>query len=75
MDLTQRKVVLNHIKKHKKGISSMEAFEKFGVTRLSAIIFDLRAAGVDIESVPCHCKNRYGHTTPFVRYVYKGERI
>lgn len=60
MDLTQRKVVLNHIKTHKKGISSMEAF-------------DLRADGVNIESVPCHCKNRYGHTTPFVRYVYKGE--
>lgn len=73
MDLTQRKVVLNHIKTHKKGISSMEAFNLFGVTRLSAIIFDLRADGVNIESVPCHCKNRYGHTTPFVRYVYKGE--
>ena len=62
-----------YIKRHKKGITSMEAFG-FGITRLSAVIFELRSLGYDIESVPQKCKNRYGHTTNYVRYVYKGER-
>ena len=71
MDASQRKVVYQYIKTHKNGISSMEAFD-FGITRLSAIIFDLRADGVEIESVPCQCKNRYGHNTNYVRYMYRG---
>lgn len=71
MDASQRKVVYQYIKTHKNGISSMEAFD-FGITRLSAIIFDLRADGIDIESIPCQCKNRYGHNTNYVRYVYRG---
>lgn len=73
MDASQRRIVYLHIKSHKKGISSMEAFD-YGITRLSAIIWDLRHEGVIIESIPCQCKNRYGHNTNFVRYVYKGER-
>ena len=71
MDLTQRKVVLNHIKKHKKGISSMEAFENFGATRLSAIIFCLREKGYDIETVMVDGKDRYGNRSRFARYYLK----
>jgi hypothetical protein len=73
MDASQRRIVYLHIKSHKNGISSMEAFD-YGITRLSAIIWDLRHEGVNIESIPCSCKNRYGHNTNYVRYVYKGER-
>lgn len=73
MSGSQVAFVGKYIKRHKKGITSMEAFE-FGITRLSAVIFDLRGLGYDIESVPQKCKNRYGHTTNYVRYVYKGER-
>jgi hypothetical protein len=32
-------------------ITSMEAFEKFQATRLSAIIYDLRKAGYDIVTI------------------------
>ena len=34
--------ILRHLITHKRGITSMEAFEKYNTTRLSAIIFDLR---------------------------------
>ena len=74
MTESQIKFVGDYIKKHKKGISSKEAFD-FGITRLSSAIYILRhRRGFEIESVPCKCKNRYGGVSCFVRYVYRGER-
>lgn len=65
--------VLDYLKTHKKGITSMQAFELFGATRLSAIIFKLRQEYV-IESVKCKGKNRYGTKVFFDRYVLRGEK-
>jgi len=65
--------VLNYMKTHKKGITSMQAFELFGATRLSAIIFSLRKE-YEIESVRCEDKNRYGTKVFFDRYVLKGNK-
>jgi len=64
--------VLDYLKTHKKGITSMQAFDLFGATRLSAIIFNLRK-DYDIESIKCEGKNRYGTKVFFDRYVLKGE--
>lgn len=50
------------------GISSMEAFELFGATRLSAIIFKLRKYGYCITNNRCCSKNRYGEKVYFVKY-------
>lgn len=70
---TQTSEVLNYLMKHKKGITSMEAFEKFGATRLSAIIFNLRHNhGYDIEVEEEKTKNRYGNTVAFTRYRLVG---
>lgn len=49
-------------------ISSMEAFELFGVTRLSAIIFKLRKCGYRIINQHRESKNRYGEKVHFVKY-------
>ena len=49
-------------------ISSMEAINNFGATRLSAIIFDLRKRGYDITSVDEKTTNRFGGTVVFSRY-------
>lgn len=49
-------------------ISSMEAFELFGATRLSAIIFKLRKYGHHIINQYCKSKNRYGENVHFVKY-------
>ena len=52
-------------------ISSLEAFKQLGVTRLSAIIFDLKAKGMDIDSEWDEMIDRFGHKTRFKRYFLK----
>ena len=54
-------------------LTSMEAFTKFGATRLAAIVFDLRKKGYNIETRSCIGKNRYGETCQYARYVYHGK--
>lgn len=49
-------------------ITSYEAIEKFGATRLSGIIFILRKRGFGIETVMMQGKNRYGHSTNYAIY-------
>lgn len=49
-------------------ISSIEAIEQFGCTRLSARIADLRKRGWPITSEMATTKNRYGHTTNYAVY-------
>ena len=64
---TQTSEVLNYLKTHK-GITSMQAFEKFGATRLSGIIFNLRRQGHNIISVDKTGTNRYGEHVSFAEY-------
>lgn len=47
--MSQNQKILNHLKEHKK-ITSIEAFEKYRITRLSARIHDLREQGHKITS-------------------------
>ena len=67
MKMTQYSIILKHLLENG-SITSFEAFSLYGVTRLSAIIFNLRNDGFDIESEPLKRKNRYGNTTIFARY-------
>ena len=63
------------IKKHlleKKNITSMEAIELYGATRLSAVIFVLRNKGYDIVSMHETGIDRYGNECRYVRYVFRG---
>lgn len=69
MKKSQRSEVLKYLQNHKKGITSMKAFELFGATRLSAIIFELRRKGHTIESVEEEITNRYGRPCKYARYV------
>lgn len=64
----QRGAVLEYLRKHKK-ITSIEAFEKFGATRLSAIIFNFRKMGMNIQTKSVVTKNRYGETTVYAEYI------
>ena len=45
--MTQSEQILNYMKEHG-SITSMEAFSRLGITRLSARIYDLRKDGVKI---------------------------
>lgn len=66
----QRDDVLAYLMEHEKGLTQMDAYTKFPapITRLSAVIFDLRKLGYDIESIDEVGKNCYG-TIQYVRYV------
>lgn len=68
---TKTEDVLRHLEEHG-SITSMEAIKLFGATRLSAIIFNLRREGFDIETVPMRVKDRYGQSVRYARYVLRG---
>lgn len=61
--------VLRHLREHG-SITSMEAIELFGATRLSAIIFNLRKNGHDIVTIDKTGTDRYGHRVTYANYVY-----
>ena len=66
--LSQEEIVAQHLI-HEGNISSMEAIDEYGITRLSAIIWTLRNKKLwNIASDPEQGKNRFGKKTNYVRY-------
>ena len=65
--MTQTQAVLDWLKSGDT-ISSFEAFKELGVTRLSAIIFQLRKKGYNITSIDEKTTNRFGGMVTFSRY-------
>ena len=68
----QRGAVLDHLQSYGE-LTSMEAFEKYGATRLAAIVFDLKKMGHDIETREIVGKNRFGETCVYAKYIYCGK--
>lgn len=68
---TQRQDVLNYLRVHG-SITQMEAYRVFDapITRLSAVIYDLRKAGYNIEAEDLSGKNCYG-TYNCAKYILK----
>ena len=60
--------ILEHLKKSG-SITSMEAFQLFGITRLSARIKELRDKGYDIRTLMIDSVNRYGEDVRYGKYV------
>lgn len=48
--MNQNKQILKYLKTHKRGITPLEAWTKFGCYRLSGRIFELRAMGHNIKT-------------------------
>lgn len=61
--------LLAYLKKNKEGITSLDAINKLGETRLSATIYLLRQRGLQILDTYESSQNRYGENTRFKRYV------
>lgn len=61
--------LLAYLKNNKKGITSLDAINKLGETRLSATIYLLRQRGFQILDTYETSQNRYGENTRFKRYV------
>lgn len=68
--MNQTQAVLEWLQTHA-SISSMEAIQNFGATRLSAIIFNLKRKGHNIETVWCDGYNRFGRHVRFARYYLR----
>lgn len=68
--MANKERVLAYMEEHG-SISSMEAFKDLGVTRLSAVIFDLRADGYEIDAKREKTVNRYGDKVSFARYTLR----
>lgn len=70
--MTQIQMVLDVLKSGD-SITSMEAFNEFGITRLSSIIYDLRKKGYEIASENIEITNRFGNKVQFARYRLVGQ--
>lgn len=62
--------VLAHLEKHG-SITSLEAIELYGATRLSAIIFMLRKRGYNIETIDTPFVDRFGTKSTYGKYILK----
>ena len=67
MKLNQTTAVKQYLLK-RGHITSWEAITKFGATRLSAIIYNLRKEGYRIVTHSVTKKNRYGYQVTFANY-------
>ena len=66
---SQSDAVLWHLKTYG-SITSYEAIKEYGATRLSAIIFNHRKEGYNIDSMPLTKKTRFGRNTTIAKYIY-----
>ena len=66
--MSQAKAVLEHLQKHGH-ITSYEAIELYGATRLSSIIYVLRHKGYKIKTELFEVTTRYGNKTRPAKYI------
>lgn len=64
---TKTNDVLNHLQEHG-SITSWEAIERYGATRLSAIIFNLKERGYAIETHSIVGKDRNENRVCYAQY-------
>lgn len=60
--------VLEHLKEYG-AITSLEAIELYGATRLSAIIYNLRNRGYKINTIDLPFVDRFGAKSVYGKYV------
>lgn len=53
-------------------ITQLEAMRDLGVMRLASRISEMQKSGYEFEKQRIKVKNRYGDTTPIVKYKLKG---
>lgn len=70
---SQKRMVLDYIRAFG-SITPLDAFKDLGVTRLAAVIFELKEDVHDIHTERWHSRNRFGQPTMYARYSFgKGE--
>lgn len=72
---SQKDRILNHLRKYG-SITQKDAWELYGASRLSAIIYNLKYKdGYNIQTQMEKGQNRYGETTYFGVYTYIDEMV
>lgn len=66
--MSQEEQVLRYLYEHG-SITPADAFREFGIMRLGARIWDLKAAGVPIKTEREKGKNMFGNTVYYARYI------
>lgn len=66
--MTHTELVKKHLLEYG-NITSWEAIQQYGITRLSAVIFNLKKEGLDIEAERVPFVNRYGTKSSFAKYT------
>lgn len=72
--MTQIEKVLRHLQKFG-SITTWEAIQQYGITRLSDKIFRLRKKGININSETKFAKNRFGENVHFSEYKLGGTNV
>lgn len=72
MGMSQISDVLRYMQENENGITSKEAFNLFGATRLSGLIFHLKKQGYAIVSEREVVQDRYGKSVSIARYKIIG---
>ncbi len=72
--MNKHRAVLQWLQTHG-SISSMEAINNFGATRLSAIVFNLKRKGYNIETVMCDGRDQFGRHVRFARYYLRDSPV
>jgi len=67
---TKRSAVLSYLRKYKK-INSLQAIEKFGATRLPAMIFQFKEEGLDFSKTRVSIQDKFGKDCSYVQYTLK----
>ena len=65
---TQNQMILKHLQTHKRGLTAMQALDKFGCMRLASRISDLRRMGYSISREMIAVKNRDGDVCYVANY-------
>lgn len=74
MKITQEERTLEYMQRFG-GITSKEAFNDLGITRLSAKIYNLKKQGYAIADGMKQSKNRFGEITHFKKYMLVDEKM
>lgn len=68
----KHKQVLEHLEQYGT-ITSWQAIQQYGATRLASIICNLRKRGYDIETITILDKDRNGNVCQYAKYVLNRE--
>lgn len=68
-NMKQHEMVLDYLKKHKKGMTSLDAFNLFGIMQMPKRIWILKRLGYKIKTKTETGVNRFGKSVHYTRYT------